>query len=174
MSDKVAAYADALIAIAESEGHTGRVEDELFRVARAFEGSDELRTTLSDPMIPVDRRIGIVEDLLGAKASPLTTAMVTFVVAAGRAHDLPAIADGFVARAAERRSEAVAEVRSAVPLDDDQRTRLAEALSKATGKRVSVKVIMDPTVLGGLVARVGDTVIDGSVRNRLDQLKESV
>jgi F-type H+-transporting ATPase subunit delta len=174
MSDKVSAYADALILIAEAEGHVERIEEELFRVARAFEGSDELRTTLSDPIIPVDRRLGIVEDLLGAKASPLTTAMVSFVVAAGRARDLPAVADAFVARAAERRAEEVAEVRSAVPLDEDQQRRLADALGKATGKRVTVKVIIDPTVLGGLVAKVGDTVIDGSVRHRLDQLKESV
>ena len=174
MSDKVSAYADALILIAEAEGHVERIEEELFRVARAFEGSDELRTTLSDAVIPVDRRLGIVEDLLGAKGSPLTTAMVSFIVAAGRARDLPAIADAFVARAAERRAEEVAEVRSAVPLDEDQQRRLADALGKATGKRVTVKVIIDPTVLGGLVAKVGDTVIDGSVRHRLDQLKESV
>jgi F-type H+-transporting ATPase subunit delta len=174
MSDKVSAYADALILIAEAEGHVERIEEELFRVARAFEGSDELRTTLSDAIIPVERRLGIVEDLLGAKGSPLTTAMVSFIVAAGRARDLPAIADAFVARAAERRAEEVAEVRSAVPLDEDQQRRLADALGKATGKRVTVKVIIDPTVLGGLVAKVGDTVIDGSVRHRLDQLKESV
>ncbi len=62
----------------------------------------------------------------------------------------------------------------AVPLDDDQVTRLAGALSSATGKDVEVKVIIDPTVLGGIVARVGDTVIDGSVRHRLEQLKERI
>ncbi len=61
-----------------------------------------------------------------------------------------------------------------MPLDEEQQRRLAEALGKATGKRVTVKVIVDPSVLGGLIARVGDTVIDGSVRHRLDQLKESV
>ena len=173
-SERVEAYAHAMLEVARVEGRLADVEDELFRVARAFEGSDELRTTLSDPVIPVDRRLGIVEDLLGGKASPLTTAMVSFVVGAGRARDLPAIADAFVAQAAERRSEAVAEVRSAIPLNEDQQRRLGEALSKSTGLRVTVKVIIDPTVLGGLVAKVGDTVIDGSVRTRLDQLKESV
>jgi F-type H+-transporting ATPase subunit delta len=65
----------------------------------------------------------------------------------------------------------VAEVRSAVPLDADQRARLAEALQRATGKAVELKVVVDPTVMGGLVAQVGDTVIDGTVRHRLDQLK---
>ena len=174
MSAKADAYADALIRIAEAEGHVERIENELFRVARSFESSDELRSTLTDPAIPVDRRIGIIEDLLAGKALPLTTAMVSFLVAAERARELPAVADAYVAKAAERRAEAVAEVRSAMPLDEQQQLRLAEALGRATGKRVTVKVIVDPSVLGGLIARVGDTVIDGSVRHRLDQLKESV
>ena len=60
------------------------------------------------------------------------------------------------------------------PLTDDQKTRLADALGKATGKKVEVKVVVDPSVLGGLVAQVGDTVIDGSIRARLDQLRESI
>jgi F-type H+-transporting ATPase subunit delta len=174
MNEKAGAYADALIRIAEVEDHVERIENELFRVARSFESSDELRSTLTDPAIPVDRRIGVVEDLLVGKALPLTIAMVSFLVAAERARELPAIVDAYVAKAAERRAEAVAEVRSAVPLDEEQQRRLAEALGKATGKRVTVKVIVDPSVLGGLIARVGDTVIDGSVRHRLDQLKESV
>jgi F-type H+-transporting ATPase subunit delta len=65
----------------------------------------------------------------------------------------------------------VAEVRSAVPLTEDQQTRLAAALANATGKQVEVKVVLDPSILGGLSASVGDVVIDGSVRTRLDQLK---
>ena len=65
----------------------------------------------------------------------------------------------------------VAEVRSAVDLTDDQKQRLAAALEAKTGKKVELKVIIDPTVLGGLVAQVGDTVIDGSVKTRLQQLK---
>ena len=62
-------------------------------------------------------------------------------------------------------------MRSAVELTDDQKQRLAAALEQATGKKVELKVIIDPTVLGGLVAQVGDTVIDGSVKTRLQQLK---
>ena len=68
-------------------------------------------------------------------------------------------------------SPTVAEVRSAVPLDDDQQRRLSAALVNATGKQVELKVVVDPSVLGGLVAQVGDTVIDGSVRSRLQQLQ---
>lgn len=172
--DRIDAYATALFEVARAEGALQVVEDELYAVARALESNDQLRSTLTDQAVPVEARQGIVEDLLSGKGSPTTVALVSFVVGAGRGRDLPAIIDRLVERSAEERSEAVAEVRSAVPLDDDQRSRLAEAIGKATGKKVSVKVVIDPSVLGGLVAQVGDTVIDGSVRRRLDQLKESV
>ena len=173
MTERVAAYASALLSVAQAEGVEQRVEDELFKVARAFEGSDDLRSTLTDPAIPIERRAGVVEELLAKRAHPLTTAMTEFIVSAGRARDLPAIVDEFVAKAAEARAEAVAEVRTAYPLDADREARLAVALGRATGKRVTIKVIIDPTVLGGIVARVGDTVIDGSVRSRLEQLREA-
>jgi F-type H+-transporting ATPase subunit delta len=173
VTERVAAYASALLSVAQAEGVEQRVEDELFKVARAFEGSDDLRSTLTDPAIPIERRAGVVEELLAKRAHPLTTAMTEFIVSAGRARDLPAIVDEFVAKAAEARAEAVAEVRTAFPLDADREARLATALARATGKRVTIKVIIDPTVLGGIVARIGDTVIDGSVRSRLEQLREA-
>ncbi|HVL92959.1 MAG TPA: ATP synthase F1 subunit delta [Acidimicrobiales bacterium] len=172
MSERSDAYAAALFEVARAEGSLETVEEELFRVARTFEASEDLRSTLSDQAIPVDRRQGIVEDLLGGRASPVTTALVSFVVGSGRGRDLPAIIDKLVERAAAERSQSVAEVRAAVPLSTDQRQRLEAALSTATGTTVSVKVVVDPSILGGIVARVGDTVIDGSVRHRLDQLKE--
>ena len=96
-----------------------------------------------------------------------------FVVGAGRGRELPAIVDRLVERAAEARQQAVAEVRSAdAPRPRTSSSRLADALARATGKKVEVKVIVDPSVLGGIVAQVGDTVIDGTVRHRLDQLRE--
>ena len=174
MTEKAAAYAQGLLGVARAEGAVDRIEDELFKVARTFEANDQLRSTLTDPALPVERRAGVVEELLGRRAHPLTTAIVSFVVGAGRAHDLPDIVDAFVAGAAELRSEAVAEVRSAYPLSEDQQARLADALGRATNKKVTVKVVIDPTVLGGIVARVGDTVIDGSVRSRLEQLREAI
>lgn len=173
MSARTDAYASALLQVAKAEGSLETVEDELFRVARTIEGNDDLRNVLTDQAVPVDRRQGIVEDLLSGRASPVTTALVSFVVGAGRGRDLPAIIDKLVEQAAEERSEEVAEVRSAIALTDDQRTRLAAGLSRATGKKVSVKVVVDPSVMGGIVATVGDVVIDGSVRHRLDQLKEA-
>jgi F-type H+-transporting ATPase subunit delta len=169
--DRSHAYAEALLAVARSEGHLAEVEDELFRFARVLESNDELRTTLTDAALPVSRRQQIVEDLLGGRANPTTTALVSMVVGTGRSRDLPAIIDELVKLSAAEGNKEVAEVRSAVDLTDDQKQRLAAALEAKTGKKVELKVIIDPTVLGGLVAQVGDTVIDGSVKTRLQQLK---
>ena len=174
MSDVVEGYATAVVEIARAEDVLDEVEDQLFRFARVLDGSDDLRQTLTDAGVPAARRQGIVEDLLGPRAHPLTASLVSFVVAAGRARELPAIIDLVVQRAAEARRHVVAEVRSAVPLDDDQRRRLAHALSSNLGKEVEVKVVVDASVLGGLSARVGDTVIDGTVRHRLELLRESL
>ena len=69
-------------------------------------------------------------------------------------------------------NKAVAEVRSVIELDDDQRQRLAAAIESATGKQVEIKVVIDPTILGGVVTTIGDTVIDGSIRTRLERLKQ--
>lgn len=169
--DRIDGYATALFEVARAEGSLDEVEDELFRFARTLEGSDDLRNVLVDEAIPAVRREGIVEELLGGKASSVTTSLVSFVVGAGRARDLPAIIDQLVARAAAEKQLAVAEVRSAIALTPDQEARLTEALNKATGKKVQLHVIVDPSVLGGLVASVGDTVIDGTVKERLNQLK---
>jgi F-type H+-transporting ATPase subunit delta len=118
--------------------------------------------------------MAVVEELMGGKALNVSAALASFVVGIGRAAEMPEIVDRFVKLAAGERQHEVAEVRSAVPLDEGQRQRLAEALSQATGKQVEVKVIIDEKVLGGLVARIGDTVIDGTIRHRLEQLKETI
>lgn len=169
--DRTLVYAEALFGVARTEGNLAEVEDELFRFARTLDSNDELRTTLTDAALPASRRQQIVEDLLGGRANPVTTALVSMVVGAGRSRDLTSIIDELVRLSAAAANKELAEVRAAVELTDDQKARLAEALGKATGKSVELKVIIDPSVLGGLVAQVGDTVIDGSVKTRLDQLK---
>jgi F-type H+-transporting ATPase subunit delta len=168
---RIDGYARALFEIARAEGTIDEVEDELFRFARSYESSDALRTALTDEQIPAGKRQAIVEDLLGGKATGTTTQLISMVVGSGRGRDLPAIIDKLVARASSAKNLEVAEVRSAVALTADQQTRLAAALANATGKQVNLKVVVDPSVLGGIVATVGDTVIDGSVRTRIDQLK---
>src|SRR5213596_841402 len=137
--DRIDGYANALFEVAQVEGSLDAVQDELFSLAQVLKTNDELRNTLTDEAIPVERRQGIVESLLGGKTTPVTTSLVSFVVGSGRGRQLPEIIDRLVARAAEAKSKVVAEVRTTVPLSDDQKARLADALGKATGKSVEVK-----------------------------------
>jgi F-type H+-transporting ATPase subunit delta len=173
MSDTIDAYAAALLAVLRAEGNTG-ADDEILRFAQALEANDELRNTLVDPHVPAATRQQIVEDLLQGKASDVTTAAVSLVVGTGRAGDFPAIARTLVAKLAAASGRDVAEVRSAVALSEDQMSRLAASLKQATGKDVDVRVTVDPSVLGGIVTTIGDTVIDGSVRSRLAQVKSHI
>jgi F-type H+-transporting ATPase subunit delta len=171
--DLIRGYAQALFSIAEAEGVLNDVGDELFRFARSLEKQTRLRSALTDIALPAERKRKVLSDVLGKKASPLTVNLLGFVVEQGRARDLAAIVDELVRLAAERRKRAVAEVRTAVPLSGQQRKRLAEALARATGKQIELKVIVDPeSVIGGVVARVGDQVFDGSVRRRLELARE--
>ena len=172
MSDaRIQGYARALFEIARADGTLDEVEDELFRFARSYESSEELRNTLSDEQIPAEKRQAIIEDLLGGKATATTTQLIGMVVGAGRGRDLPAIVDQLVQRASNAKQLDVASVRTAVPLTADQEARLKAALENATGKSLNLKATVDPSVVGGVVAVVGDDVIDDSVRTRIDQLK---
>jgi F-type H+-transporting ATPase subunit delta len=170
----ITGYAEALFKVVQAEGELDRVEDELFRFGKLLETNHELKQALSDQSIDKIQRVKVLDELLSDKVSPHTLGLLAFVVEQGRARQLPQILKGLSDLAAEARNSVVAEVRSAVPLEAKQRKELAAALSKATGKKVEVKVLVDPSVIGGIVAKVGDTVIDGTVRRRLEQLKEQV
>ena len=170
--EAIRGYAQALFSVAEAEDALETVEDELFRFARALDGEADLRETLTDPALPVDRKKAVLQDILGERASPHTISIIGFLVEQGKARELTAIVDELVALAAERRKAAVAEVRTAVSLTDKHRNDLAKALEHATGKKVELKVVVDPSVVGGVVARVGDQVIDGSIRRRLELARE--
>jgi F-type H+-transporting ATPase subunit delta len=167
-------YAQALFEVVRAEGEIDRVEDELYRIGKLLESNHELRQALSDNSVDKSQRINVLTELFGDKVSEHTQSLLTFVVSQGRARRLPEILGELSSLAAEARNSVVAEVRSAIPLATAQRQQLAEALSKATGKKVELKVLVDPSLLGGVVAKVGDTVIDGSIKRRLEQLKEQV
>ena len=95
------------------------------------------------------------------------------LVSTGRIRDFGAIALAMAELAAATEGEVVAEVRSAIPLDEATIERVAASLAAATGKAVKVTTVVDPSVIGGIVTRVGDTVFDGSVRNRFQELREA-
>ena len=174
MDEAIVGYAAGIFELARAEGQLARVEDELSKIAQAFGQSDELRSTLTDPQMPIEKKQGIIDELLGGRASALTVGLAQFIVGQKRASDLPAIAASLLEQAAQSRDKAVAEVRSAVPLDDHTIERLAMALGRATGKNVEVKVVVDESVIGGIVARVDDTVIDGSIARRFDSVRQTV
>lgn len=172
--DVIHGYATALFQIAEAEGALDRVTDELFRFAKAVEQNHELRNALTDIAIPTERKHAVLAELLDDRASPATVNILEFVVGQGRTRELSEIVSSLSELAAEAQHKVLAEVRTAVPLDDEVRERLNTALSTATGKAVDVKVIVDPSVVGGVYAKVGDQVIDATVRGRLQELKEQL
>ena len=161
------------MAVASAESNAAQIEDEIYRFSQVLQSSEELKSTLSDASIPSTRRQQIVEDLLDGQVTQTTVALVSMIVAAGMGGDIKAIADKVVGLGAESRDKAVAEVYSVVDLSSDQQQRLAAALKSATGKDVEMKVIIDESVMGGLLVQIEDEVIDGTVRTRLKQLREA-
>lgn len=172
--DWINGYARGIFEMARADDELERVEGELLAIARAFETSPDLRSSLTDPQLPLDKKQAIVDELIGGRASSLTVGLVQLVVSQNRASDLPAIAKAVAGAAASSRDKALAEVRSAVPLDDDTVQRLAGALSRTTGQDVEIRVVVDPSVIGGIVATVGDTVIDGTIAKRFQSVRQAV
>jgi F-type H+-transporting ATPase subunit delta len=172
--ERIEGYAQGIFEIARGEGQLERVENELLTIARTFETAHQLRSSLTDPQLPLERKQGIIDELLGGRASTLTVGVIQLLVGQNRVTDLPDIATAVASVAASSRDKELAEVRSAVPLDDATIERLTAALGRATGKSVEVKVIVDPSLIGGIVARVGDTVIDGSIAKRVDSVRQAV
>ena len=168
----VEAYASALLQIASAEEDPAAAADEMYHAAVGLSGHPELIDTLADARIPGERKQGIVNDVLGSHAAGVTVAAMNFLVAAGQSRHLREIAARVAELGAEAEGEVVAEVTAPSPLSDDQVERLKAALESSTGRRVQVKVAVDPAVVGGLVAKVGDTVLDGSVRRRFAELRE--
>ena len=174
MSDeKIQGYARAILAVASAESNGAQIEDEIYRFSQVLQSSEELKSSLSDASIPSARRQQIVDDLLDGQATQTTVALVSMIVAAGMGSDIKAIADRVIGLGAESRDKAVAEVYSVVDLSSDQQQRLAAALKSATGKDVEMKIIIDESVMGGLLVQIEDEVIDGTVRTRLKQLREA-
>lgn len=165
-------YARALYEIATAEGNVSRVADELFRIARSLEIEHDLQRALTDISIPFAGKEQLLQDLLGSTASPHTLNALRFVISQGKSRDLVEIADELSRMVADESNKQVAEIRAAVPLNAEQQAAIAKALREVTGHNVEVKAIVDPSVIGGVLAKVGDIVIDGTVRGKLEQLKQ--
>lgn len=169
--DRSSAYAQAVVTLAQAEDALDVVENELLAVARAVNSHEELRQRLTDQHLPAAQRMKVLEADVLASAHPATRAALALLITANRVSDLAEIASAVADRAAATRDEEVAEVAVAVDLDAPRRAALKEALERATGKKLDLQVVVDSAVVGGVRARIGDTVIDGSVLRRLTDLK---
>ena len=149
-----------------------RWEVELARMAILVAEHVPLRRALTDPALPDERKRALVEELLAGRTQPETVALVGHVA---RGHEEPA--GRWTDWPSARPSDGGAwwsRATTAVPLTDEQERRLTAALARATGRQVDLEVVVDPSVVGGVVARVGDEIIDGSVRSQLRSALEQL
>ena len=170
--ERIRGYAERVLEELSGPAAIDEVEDELFNIARLLESASELRRVLVDATLPYEGRVAVLDDLLGARAKASTLRLARYVLRAGRLRDLVGAFEWLVDLAAEERGRRVAEVRSAVELDDAEKDRLAVALGRLVGRNVEVRVVHDPSVVGGLLVSVGDLVIDGTVKLRFERLRD--
>jgi F-type H+-transporting ATPase subunit delta len=164
----------SVLVLAERDGVLEDVEDELFRFGRILAAQPRLLELLGDENAPVDRRIELLDSLVADKVTPVTRQLLDDTVRVPRGRSLEFVVGELVELAAAMRNRSVARVIAAAPLTDEQERRLAQALSTIFGRSVSVQVELDPDLLGGLVIRVGDEVIDGSVAARLARARQQL
>ena len=157
----------AAFLVAEADGSLDDVEDELFRFSRSVARDPELRAVLTDRGLDNERKSALLTGLLGDRARPETLRLVSALVSAPRGRTLEDGLAEYARLAAEIRERSVARVTSAIRLTEAQEERLAAALGRTLGRQVQLQVDVDPAVLGGLVVRVGDEVIDGTTRHHL-------
>jgi F-type H+-transporting ATPase subunit delta len=169
--ERIDGYATALLQDIPDKRALGDVEDELFRFMRIVAGSGALLAALSDRDIDAAARRSLVVDLLQGRATPTTNRLAAYATQVGRPRDYETLLAYLVDRVAAESNRRLALVRTAVDLDEERRRQLAGALGRVAGHAVDIRVTVDPAVLGGFVATIGDTVVDGSTRHRLDLLK---
>ncbi|MHB8506373.1 MAG: F0F1 ATP synthase subunit delta [Acidimicrobiales bacterium] len=165
-------YAACVLEGVRGDAGLSELEDELFRFERAIDASPELAAALSDRDLPPVVRGAVVHDLLAGRASDQAVRLATYLTRIGRPRDYVELLQATVARIGEEARRRVAVVRAAVAPTPDQEQRLSAALSRIVGQPVDVRVTVDGGILGGFVATIGDTVVDASVRHRLESLRE--
>lgn len=164
----------AVLAVAEAADGLGlldEVEDELFRFARIVQGNPGLRAALSNQFVPPQARASLVADLVSDKVSEPGLRLITQAAAHPRGRSLDVGLEQYAHLAADLRERLVAEVHVAVPLSEEQRSRLVAALVSAYGHDVHLNIVIDPELIGGITVRVGDELINGSVASRLAELR---
>jgi F-type H+-transporting ATPase subunit delta len=155
---------DAAAARRELDG----VEDELFRFGRIVAGDPELSRILSDRAAPAAGKTALLDRLVSGRVSPVTALLLRNQLTGRYVGNAENVVERLSEAASRRRGRSVAHVTSAVALTLAQERRLTDVLSRLYGRAIGLQVTVDPDVLGGLVIRVGDEVIDGSIAHRLE------
>jgi F-type H+-transporting ATPase subunit delta len=166
--------ADVLLIAAENDGSLDQVEDELFRFERILDGQSDLSALLDESSVPAKRRTQLLDSVVAGKVHPITRELLVHAVTSRRRHAVSFAIDDLLDEAAERRNRSIAKVVSAVELSAEQQDRLAEVLSEQYHRSISVRIAVDPSVRGGLIVRIGDEVIDGSVATRLTEVRRAL
>ena len=166
-------YAEAAFEVAQRDGTFERWRTEL-DTAAAVIGDERAMRVLADPSVPVDQRSVAVAALLKGLASDQAQNLIQLLLRRGRIEELPRVAAEFRRLDDRRQGITHATATSAAPLTPDEVAALTERLERSTGGRVALDVQVDPSLLGGLVVRVGDRLIDGSVRGRLERLRNQL
>ena len=167
-------YASALFEVAKKRGQVEIVASSLSDVVAGVESSRQLASVLHHPLLPLDRKRAVLSGVFGGAVHPDVEKFLFLVVEKDRAILLPQILGEFNRLFDEFRHEADGEVTSAVPLSAAEIAALQSALQAKFGVKVRLKTRVDANILGGLVVRVGDKLIDGSVASRLQTLSEQL
>lgn len=157
----------------QDNGQLDELEDQLFKVERLVDANRDLRATLSDRRSPLEARQSLLGGLLEGKVMPAVVSLAKRAVAA-RERTFDLTVEGYLKAAAQLRERAVATVTVARPLSQEQEERLRAALSRQVGREVNVRVVLDPTVLGGVRVTLGDEVIEGTVAGRLNDAQRKL
>ncbi len=168
-------YAKALLEIGREDGKFEQYGQELGQVVSLMDASPELETALTNPAFAMEDRkkvLAMLIDKLGL--SPMVKNFFNLLMDRGRSGATRDIGKVYAQLVDEAKGITRAQVLSAAPLGDQEVGRLTDALKKVAGKEVQVEVKEDPSLIGGVVARIGDLVLDGSVRSQLESLKESL
>lgn len=165
-------YASALFDLADEQRSFDQVAADLQSLKRMLDDSADLRRLVSSPIMPrAEQGRGILAIARQAQVSELTRRFVGVLAENRRLFLLRSIIDAFLAELAKRRGEMTVEVTSAQELDRDQQAALTDTLNRSLGSKVSMDLKVDPSILGGLIVKVGSRLIDSSVKTKLDRLQ---
>jgi F-type H+-transporting ATPase subunit delta len=164
-------YAGALFETAKAADAIDKIQADLGSVVRLFREAPELQEVLSHPLVPPDRKKKIAAEVLGSSVQGTTIDFLSLLIDKRREALIPEVEQEYVQLANEFRQVLPVIAISAVPLTADEQDRLRAKLEGLTGKHIELESTQDPSLIGGLLVRIGDTVIDGSVRGYLAALR---